>query len=101
MARHDRSVCLRLCAKTIAYDQPAKPARRQPRVRPSWCNREQQATLHRPPLGPPVVAPLGQQGAFRYAAAADGRRFLVLIEKNQNAQPPLTVVTDWRSLMKE
>jgi Tol biopolymer transport system component len=54
-----------------------------------------QALFEVPPLSVPVVA-----GPFRYAASADGKRFLVLMDSSNAAPAQITVVTNWQSALK-
>jgi eukaryotic-like serine/threonine-protein kinase len=54
-----------------------------------------QALFEVPPLTGPVAA-----GSFRYAASADGNRFLILMDSSNAAPAPITVVTNWRSALK-
>jgi hypothetical protein len=37
----------------------------------------------------------GSRFAFRYAVAADGKRFLVNTQEEQSDSPPITVVLNW------
>jgi dipeptidyl aminopeptidase/acylaminoacyl peptidase len=49
---------------------------------------------------PPMSGEL-LQSAFRYAVAPDGQRFLVLRDDPGAVEPPLTIVTNWRRLLKK
>jgi hypothetical protein len=49
---------------------------------------------------PPMSGEL-LQSAFRYEVAPDGQRFLVLRDDPGAVEPPLTIVTNWRRLLKK
>ena len=48
-----------------------------------------------PPLALPLPFP-----SYRYAVTVDGKRFLVLINPRDAAQPPLTVIVNWQTALK-
>jgi eukaryotic-like serine/threonine-protein kinase len=47
----------------------------------------------------PLASPL-RNGTFRYAVAASGKRFLIMMDPKEAARPPLTVVVNWEAAIK-
>ncbi|MGA2715641.1 MAG: protein kinase [Bryobacteraceae bacterium] len=49
----------------------------------------------------PLFGPIRTGGGFQYDVSADGQRFLAIVQPEQNAGEPLTLVQNWTALLKK